>query len=63
MIRDQAEWEMRENDKYFSHTRNNGDNYYDPDSWDIAPDTPQKLIDSFNATMEEAKIWKKWGFV
>lgn len=55
MTRSPEKWEEPENEKYFSHTRNNGDNYFDPDSWDIAPDTPQELIDSFNETMKQAQ--------
>lgn len=61
MTRDSFEWELDENSKYFSHTRNNGNNYYDPESWDIAPNTPQALIDSFNDTMKQAKEWKRLG--
>ena len=61
MMREPFEWELSENAKYFSHTRNNGNNYYDPESWDIAPETPKKLIDSFHATMKQAQEWKKLG--
>ena len=61
MTRSPEKWEEGENNKYFSHTRNNGNNYYDPDSWDLAPDTPQELVDSFNATMEQAKKWREIG--
>lgn len=61
MIREPFKWEEPENEKYFSHERNNGNNYYDPESWDISPDTPQELIDSFNETMKKAIEWKKKG--
>lgn len=61
MIRSPEKWEEGENSRYFSHTRNNGSNYYDPDSWDLAPDTPQELVDSFNITMEQAKKWREIG--
>ena len=61
MIGPPAKWELEENDRYFAHARNNGDNYYDPESWDIAPDTPQELIDSFNETMKQAVIWREMG--
>lgn len=61
MTRSPEKWEEPENEKYFSHTRNNGDNYFDPESWDIAPNTPQELIDSFKATMEQARVWKALG--
>ena len=54
--------ELPENKKYFNHTRNDWDNYYDPESWDISPDTPQELIDSFNETMKRAIELKKKGF-
>lgn len=61
MIRDMAKWEEPENEKYFSHTRNNGDNYYDPASWDIAEDTPKELIISFYETMKDAEGLRKLG--
>lgn len=61
MTREPYEWELKDNWKYFEHTRNNGDNYYDPSSWDIRPDTPQYLIDSFNQMIEDAKKWRKMG--
>ena len=61
MTRDPYEWEFKNNRKYFEHTRNNGDNYYDPASWDISPDTPKHLIDSFNQMIEDAKKWRKMG--
>ena len=61
MIREPFEWELPENDKYFQHTRNNGNNYYDPESWDISPDAPQHLIDLFNETMKHADYFNQFG--
>lgn len=61
MTRDMAKWEEPENEKYFSHTRNNGDNYYDPSSWDIASNTPKELVASFYETMKEAQRLRKLG--
>ena len=61
MTRDPYEWELAENRKYFVHARNNGNNYYDPTSWDISQDTRKHLIDTFNQMMEDAKKWRKMG--
>lgn len=60
-MREPFEWEKPENEKYFRHTRNNGNNYYDPESWDIARNAPAKLVDSFNETMKQAQEWKQLG--
>lgn len=62
MIRNPFVWELPENQHYFVHTRNNGDNYYDPKSWDIAFDTPKALIEEFEKTMKEMQEIIAKGF-
>ena len=62
MIRDPFEWELPENEKYFVHARNNGNNYYDPESWDIAFDTPKPLVEAFKKSMKEMQEMIAKGF-